>query len=104
MTTAKLKRVVNMDFDSDGSEMETRNFDETVKFYAKAQEMGFYSLNPVEKQLIDLLRFTNYHGRNVVIEVAHAMRKSHSWVRGAGGINTSTTYPDNGCYFVLSEG
>ena len=69
-----------------------------------AKESGFMHLNPHEKQLIELLRWTTYHGRNVVIDVARAMRRSHPWTDGAGLHNTSTTYPDDGFYFVLEVG
>lgn len=104
MANAKLRTVVDVDFDRSSQEAETRNFHDAVKFYAKAKEMGFYSLNSAEKQLIDLLRRTNYHGRNVVIDVAQAMRKSHPWVDDPGACNTVTTYPARGCFFHISEG
>lgn len=103
MATTKLNRVIDLDIARSSPDMEQRNSDELDRFHAKARETGFYSLNPIEKQLIDLLRGTNYHGRNVVVDVAQAMRKSHSWVDGAGDGNTSTTYPDSGRYFRLSE-
>lgn len=73
---------------------------ERMAFYEKAREMGFFSLNPQEKQLIDLMRYMSYHGRNVVIDMARAIRRSHPWVHGADASNTATTYPDDGFYLV----
>lgn len=104
MTNGKLNSVIDLDTARSSTDMEKRKREELNRFHAKAREMGFYALNPAEKQLIELLRWTNYHGRNVVVDVAQAMQKSHPWVDGAGAGNTSTTYPDSGRFFHLSEG
>lgn len=72
-------------------------------FYAMARELGFMSVNKHEKELIELLRWTTYHGRNVVVDVAIAMRRSHPWLDG-GLDNTKTTYPDDGQFYCLKEG
>lgn len=71
-------------------------------FYAIARELGFVSVRPQEKQLIELLRWTSYHGRNVVVDVAVAMRRSHPWV-DCSPDNTKTTYPDDGRFFCPRE-
>lgn len=65
--------------------------------FALAREMGWTSLNPKEKQLIDLLRFTTYHGRNLVVETAIAMRCAHPWRDGQANLqaNTATSFPAN---------
>lgn len=68
--------------------------------YELAIKNGWTSLNSHEKQLIDLLRYTSYHGRNIVMDVAMAMRRSHPWVDGSPE-NTRTTYPDS--KFFLTE-
>lgn len=71
--------------------------------FALAKEMGWTHVNPQEKQLIELLRRTTYHGRNIVMDVAMTMRRSHPWVNG-GPDNTKTTYPDDGRFCCLTEG
>lgn len=73
---------------------------ELIAFHEKAREMGLFGLNRQEKQLIELLRHVSYHGRNVVIDMARAIRRSHPWVHGAVETNTATTYPDDGFYLV----
>lgn len=67
-----------------------------------AIKQGWTSLNSHEKQLIDLLRYTSYHGRNIVMDVAMAMRRSHPWVDGSPA-NTMTTYPDSK-FFLSAKG
>lgn len=81
-------------------------FAEQMAFYEKAREMGFFSLNQQEKKLIDLLRYTTYHGRNIVIDTAVSMRRTHPWRDGFSMLksNTQTTYPDNGLYFCPEAG
>lgn len=74
--------------------------------FALAREMGWTSLNEQEKHLIDLLRFTTYHGRNLVIETAIAMRRTHPWSDHPAGqsTNTATTYPANDRrFFTLAK-
>jgi hypothetical protein len=67
----------------------------------RACELGFMHVNDKEKRLIELLRFTTYHGRNIVIDTAIAMRRIHPWSDGQMAMesNTQTTYPDDGRYF-----
>lgn len=48
-----------------------------------AQPMGMTYLNPNERQLIDMLRFTTYQGRRAVMELAKQMRQSRPWVDGS---------------------
>lgn len=55
--------------------------------------MGWRMLNKQEIALIELLRRTTYHGRNIVMDLAITTRRTHPWVDGAGETNTSTTYP-----------
>lgn len=65
--------------------------------FALAREMGWTHLNEQEKKLIDLLRFTTYEGRNIVIHTASAIRAAHPWRDGLHFMNsnTETTYPAN---------
>jgi len=76
-------------------------------FYAMAHELGWMSVNEREKKLIELLRWTTYHGRNVVVETALNMRRSRPWVQSTADAdmanNTTTTYPDNGWFFYPME-
>lgn len=64
---------------------------------ALARELGWVCLNEQELRLIKQLRFTTYHGRNLVIEIAGAMCRAHPWIdaRQAVKTNTATTYPAN---------
>lgn len=72
--------------------------------FALAREMGWTHLNPQEKHLIDLLRYTTYHGRNLVVEVAIAMRSAHPWRDLAGNTNTATSFPaDDSRFFTLPK-
>lgn len=68
-----------------------------------AKERGLTHLCEQEKRLIDLLHLTTFHGRNLVIETAIAMRRIHPWV-WLDGIserksNTETAYPATDCRF-----
>lgn len=73
--------------------------------FALAREMGWTCINDQEKHLIDLLRFTTYHGRNLVIETAIAMRNTHPWSDhpAAQNGNTATTHPANDRRFFSLE-
>ena len=55
-----------------------------------AVALGWTHLNPEEKKLIDILRWTTYHGRALVMEVASSLRISHPWVDGGGLRNTAS--------------
>lgn len=55
---------------------------------ALARELGWVSLNDEEIRLIKLLRFTTYHGRNTVMDVAVAMRQAHPWADDGSPQNT----------------
>lgn len=57
---------------------------------ALAKKLGWTHLNPDEKRLIDTLRWTNWHGRALVMEVASSLCTSHPWVDGAGQRNTAS--------------
>jgi hypothetical protein len=57
----------------------TRTQQEHINLLALAHEMGLMNLNPQEKELIHLLRYTTLHGRNLVMELAMAIRCSHPW-------------------------
>lgn len=57
---------------------------------ALAKEFGWTHLNPDEKRLIDTLRWTTWHGRALVMEVALSLRTSHPWMDGAGQRNTAS--------------
>ena len=46
-----------------------------------ARAHGYVSVNDQEHELIKLLRYTTYHGRNLVMETAIAMRCAHPWRR-----------------------
>ncbi|WP_079433559.1 hypothetical protein [Zoogloea sp. LCSB751] len=52
-------------------------------------------LNEQEQHLIRLLRFTTYHGRNLVIQQAIAIRESHPWRddRASFQTNIETSFP-----------
>ena len=70
--------------------------------FALAREMGWTSLNPEEKRLIELLRRTTYHGRNLVVETAIAMRSANPWIDGSPA-NTHAIHPADGRFFSLKE-
>ena len=72
-----------------------------LELMRRAREIGFMYVSDHEKRLIELLRFTTYHGRNIVIDTAIAMRRIHPWVDGKMAMesNTQTTYPDDGRFF-----
>ena len=71
--------------------------------FALAREMGWTSLSPEEKRLIELLRLTSYHGRNLVVETAIAMRCAYPWVDGKQNANTQAIHPADGRFFVLEK-
>ena len=52
-------------------------------------------LNEQEQHLIRLLRFTTYHGRNLVIQQAISARESHPWRddRASFQTNIETSFP-----------
>lgn len=49
-------------------------------FMRKADELGFVALNPKEKALIELLRWTSHEGRDDVFELAERLRVIKPWV------------------------
>lgn len=61
--------------------------------FALAREMGWTSVNPEEKRLLDLLRHTTYHGRDMVREMAIAMQRLHPWRETEPNANTEAFYP-----------
>lgn len=75
--------------------------------FALAREMGWTHLNPQEKRLIDLLRNTTYHGRNLVVETTIAMQRAYPWQADMYGTrfasNTATTFPANDSRFFTLE-
>jgi hypothetical protein len=72
-----------------------------LETFELAHLMGWTALNDHEKQLIELLRRTTWHGRNIVMDLALTMRRTHPWVHDSTE-NTKTTYPNNG--FFCAEG
>lgn len=70
--------------------------------FALAREMGWTHLCPQEKNLIDVIRQTTYHGRNMIIETAYAMHKRYPWDYGdSSPKNTSPAmYLDNKVFFT----
>ena len=48
-----------------------------LETYELARLMGWTALNNHEKQLIELLRHTTWHGRNIVMDLALTMRRTH---------------------------
>lgn len=68
--------------------------------FALAEKMGWTHLNDQEKRLIQLLRYTTYHGRNLVVATAEAANIAHPWRHGdSSGANTDTFFPANKCRF-----
>lgn len=67
-----------------------------------AHIMGWFKVNQQEKQLIELLRRTNWHGRNLVIDLAIRMRSVHPWVDGSPD-NTKTTYAGRDWSFYYQD-
>lgn len=58
-----------------------------------ARRMGYVSVNDQERALINLLRYTTYHGRNLVMETAIAMRCAHPWRDSIDNRNTHSLHP-----------
>jgi len=61
--------------------------------FALARLQGWTSLNPQEKELIELLRQTTWHGRDMVSEMAIAMQRLHPWRDTQPNANTEAFYP-----------
>lgn len=61
--------------------------------FALARLQGWTSLRPQELELIELLRQTTYHGRDMVMEMAIAMHHLHPWRDTQPNANTETFYP-----------
>lgn len=57
--------------------------------HALARKLGWSHLNDSEKTLIETLRWTTWHGRNVVAQFACFMRAQHPWIDGSP-LNTAT--------------
>lgn len=76
--------------------------------FALARQQGWTSLRPEEKHLIDLLRETTYHGRNLVVETARAMRSAHPWRftidPERSKANTATCFPSGDSRFFTLDG
>lgn len=58
-----------------------------------ARLQGWTSLNPQELELIELLRKTTFHGRDMVREMAIAMHRLHPWRDTQPNGNTEAFYP-----------
>lgn len=78
-----------------------------LEVIALAREMGWIELRPQEKHLIDLLRNTTYHGRNLVVETAIAMHRAHPWQSDRLGTeypsNTATSFPADRRFFTKEK-
>lgn len=64
-------------------------------------------LNEQERRLIRLLRFTTYHGRNLVIQRAIAVRESHPWRDDPASFQTNieTSFPiEDRRFYSKTEG
>lgn len=61
--------------------------------FALARLQGWVSLRPQELELIELLRQTTYHGRDMVRETAIAMQRLHPWRDTLPNGNTEAFYP-----------
>ncbi len=72
-----------------------------------ARQSGWMALNKHEIALIETLRNTAYHGRNLVIETAEAMHRAYPWQSNPQGKpcpgNTATTFPANDGRFLTEE-
>lgn len=58
-----------------------------------AKSLGFVSVNEQERELLNLLRYTTYHGRNLVMETAIAMRCAHPWRDTPNSLNLHSLHP-----------
>lgn len=57
--------------------------------HALARRLGWSHLNDREKTLIDTLRWTTWHGRNLVAQFAVLIRSQHPWIDGSPFNTTS---------------
>lgn len=75
--------------------------------FALGRKLGWTFLNDQEKRLIERLRNTTYHGRNLVVETADAMQRAHPWRWDSLGTpfesNTATPFPANDSRFFTKE-
>lgn len=75
--------------------------------FVLAQKLGWTNLNDQEQRLIEKLRNTTYHGRNLVVETADAMQRAHPWRWDSRGnpfeSNTATPFPANDSRFFTKE-
>lgn len=53
---------------------------------AEAYKAGFIRPNDQERELIELLRWTSFAGRDAVLAMAREMRRCQPWRDGADGI------------------
>lgn len=54
---------------------------------AEAFKAGWMSVNDEERALIrDVLRWTSYHGRSIVYDVARQMQRAHPWNMNPAGV------------------
>lgn len=67
--------------------------EEQARALTIAQSLGFVFINDQERELINLLRYMNYHGRNLVMETALAMRCAHPWRDNQSKQNLHTIHP-----------
>lgn len=44
-----------------------------------ARKLGYMSVNDQERELIELLRWTSFEGRDIVVKVAREMRQCKPW-------------------------
>lgn len=65
-----------------------------------ARAHGYVSVNDQEHELIKLLRYTTYHGRNLVMETAIAMRCAHPWRYAEDNVNTQSLHSSGNPRFL----
>lgn len=71
--------------------------------FALARLQGWTSLQPKELELIELLRQTTWHGRDMVREMAIAMQRLHPWRDTQPNGNTESFYPADSRLFCKKE-
>lgn len=74
---------------------------------SNGSDIDWVLLNEQERRLIRLLRFTTYHGRNLVIQQAIAVRESHPWRDDPASFQTNieTSFPiEDRRFYSKTEG
>ncbi|MFZ2972299.1 MAG: hypothetical protein WA049_06640 [Ferribacterium limneticum] len=67
--------------------------EELIRALEIALAQGYVWINEQERELLNLLRFTTYHGRNLVMETAIAMRCTHPWRDTPNSLNLHSLHP-----------